>query len=138
MSATIQIGGTSFERVIIGTAWTKDFKVSDLDTDSTGATAKDISGKSITFDVRKATKSSSAILIKTVGSGLTITGSFNIVLATSTQVVRLSISAGDITTNLFGKDGGTFYYSLKIINSGIETVIADGAIVIERVTQPQP
>lgn len=131
-----QIGGESTERVFLGTDWTKAWKVADYDADSTGATAKDIAGWAITFEIRKTPSTSgTALLSKTVGSGLTISGTFNSVLATSTQKVTLAVADTDIVPATFGANGGLFYYSLKRTDDTFETILAYGKIVIERATQ---
>lgn len=135
MATELQIGGTDTERVFIGTDWSKDFKIADLDTDATGATAKNVTGWAVTFDIRKQDKSSNVLLTKSVGSGITITGTFNSVLATSTQVIRIAVADTDVTTALFSTDGGTFRYSLKRTDDGAETILAYGDIVVERATQ---
>lgn len=135
MAATIDIGGSSTERVFLGTDWTKAFKVADLDTDATGATAKNITGWALTFDIRAGVSSSAALLTKTTVSGLAISGTFNTVLATSTQVVTVTVSDTDLTTATCGRRGGTFYWSLKRTDDGSEAILAEGTIVIERATQ---
>lgn len=130
-----QIGGTSTERIFLGCDYSKPWKVADYDTDSTGATAKNITGWAITFEIRRAASTSTALLTKTVGSGLTISGSFNSVLATSTQVVTLALADTDLTTATFGSLGGRFMYSLKRTDDTFETILAYGPIVLERATQ---
>lgn len=135
MPAEINIGGVSTERVFLDTDWTKPFKVADIDTDATGATARNIAGYAITFDIRRSHGSTSALLSKTVGAGLTISGTFNSVLATSTQVVTVAVADTDMTTAIFGTNGGVFYYSLKRTDTGAEAVLAYGTITIQRATQ---
>ena len=136
MAAEVQFGGTDTDRVFIGTDLTKKFAVLDLDLDATGATAKEITGWAITFDVRKLDKSSTSIVSKTVGSGIAITGVFNSVAATNTQRAVVTLDADtDLTTAKFSSDGGTFRYSLKRTDDGSETVLAYGDFVVERATQ---
>ena len=135
MAAELNIGGTDTERVFLDTDWTKAWKVADIDTDPTGATAKNIAAFAMTFDIRRSPSSTTALLSKTVGSGLTVSGVFNSVLATSTQVVTLTVADTDITTAIFGTRGGDFYYSLKRTDAGSETILAHGTIKIERATQ---
>lgn len=131
-----QIGGTATERIFLDTDFTKAWKVADYDADATGATAKDITGWAITLEIRRAPSTpGTALLTKTVGSGLTISGTFNSVLATSTQVVTWTNADTDLTTTIFGANGGRFHYSLKRTDAGFETILAYGAIVIERATQ---
>lgn len=135
MSVTEKIGGSTTERLWIGTDCSKSWRVADYDTDSTGATAKNIAGWLMTFDIRRARESSRVKLAKTIGDGLTISGTFNSVMATSTQVVTLVLTDTDLSTTTFGSKGGTFYYSLKRTDDGSETILAEGPIVIERATQ---
>jgi hypothetical protein len=131
MAVELNLGASATDRVFIDTDWTKDFMVADIDTDSTGATAKNITGWAITFDIRRSDASSSVLLTKTAS----ITGTFNSVLATSTQVARITVADTDVTTAIFGANGGTFRYSLKRTDAGTETVLAYGNILIKRATQ---
>lgn len=136
MATTLQIGGVETERVFLTTDWTKDFKIADLDLDPAGSKAKNIAGWAITFDIRKKADSPlPAQVSKTIGAGLTIIGVFNLDITMSTQVVRLTIAAADISIAKFTKDGGTFYYSLKRTDSGSNAILAEGPIVVERATQ---
>ncbi len=131
MGVTEQLGGTDDERIFIGTDWQKSYKVADLTTDETGATAKDVTGWAITFDIRSKRTSEDVLVTKTA----TIAGTFNSVLATSTQKVTVTIADTDITTDDFGASGGTFYYSLKRTDDGSEGILKEGRIVIQRATQ---
>lgn len=131
MAAEVQMGGTDTDRIFLDTDFTRDFHVKDIDTDSTGATAKNITGWAIVFDIRTAAHSSSAKLSATCS----ITGSFNSVAASNTQRARWTCADTDITTALFGSKGGTYYYSLKRTDAGSETILQYGTIVIERATQ---
>lgn len=131
MAAEVQMGGTSTDRIFLDTDFTRDFHVKDIDTDSTGATAKNITGWAITLDIRTKASSSSAKLSATCS----ITGTFNSVAASNTQRARWTCADTDLTTTLFGSNGGTFYYSLKRTDAGSETILQYGTIVIERATQ---
>jgi hypothetical protein len=131
MAAEVQIGGTATDRVFLDTDGTRSFHVKDIDTDSTGATAKNITGWTILLDIRRAHSSASALLTATCS----ISGSFNSVAASNTQRAVWTFADTDLTTTIFGTKGGTFKYSLKRTDAGAETVLQYGDIVIERATQ---
>jgi hypothetical protein len=66
---------------------------------------------------------------------VTISGVFNSVFATSTQVATIVVADTDMTTALFGRTGGLFHYSLKRTDAGFESILAFGTIRIKRATQ---
>lgn len=131
MASELQMGGVSTDRIFLDTDFRREWQVLDYDTDLTGATAKDITGKTFTFDVRRENKSTTALL----SASLSIVGSFNSVAATNTQRLRWVCADTDITTAIFGSNGGTFRYSVKDTTTGVETIVQTGDIVIERATQ---
>lgn len=131
MAAEVQMGGTSTDRIFLDTDFVRDFHCKDIDTDSTGATAKNITGWAITLDIRTSAHAASALLSATCS----ITGTFNSVAASNTQRARWTCADTDITTTIFGRKGGTFYYSLKRTDAGSETILQYGTIIIERATQ---
>ena len=131
MASTVQIGGTETDRIFLDTDFTRKFHVKDIDTDSTGATAKEITGWTILLDIRPSVSSSAAKLTAT----LSITGVFNSVAASNTQRAVWTCADTDLTTTLFGTKGGTFRYSVKRTDAGSETILQHGDIVIERATQ---
>jgi hypothetical protein len=127
----VQMGGTDDDRIFIGTDFTRDFHVLDLDADPTGQTAKNVDGHTYVFDVRKEDKSSEVKLSKE----LAVVGTYDPNPEANTQRLRWTCADDDLTTEIFGRDGGTFRYSVKRTNPGNETVVQFGDIVIERVTQ---
>lgn len=131
MANEVQMGGVDGDRIFIGTDGTRDFHVKDYDADSTGATAKNVTGHTYVLDIRKADKSSTAILT----ASLTITGSFNSTASSNTQRLRWTFADTEITTTLFSTDGGTFRYSVKRTDDGSDTIVQWGDIVIDRATQ---
>ena len=131
MAAQVQIGGSTNDRVFLDTDFTRKFHVKDIDTDATGATAKDIAGWTILLDIRTTPKSAAALLSK----ALTITGVFNSVASSNTQRAQWACADTELTTAIFGPSGGTFAYSVKRTDDGSETILAYGDIVIERATQ---
>lgn len=135
MAAEVQLGGVETDRIFIDTDLTKSFHVKDIDADATGATAKDITGWAITFDVRKQDKSTTVLLTKSVGSGITISGVFNSTASSNLQRAVLVLADTDLTMAQFSSDGGTFRYSLKRTDAGAETILAYGDFVVERATQ---
>jgi hypothetical protein len=52
MATEVNIGDSTTDLVFLDTDWSKAFKVADLDADESGATAKDITGWALTFDIR--------------------------------------------------------------------------------------
>lgn len=135
MAAEIQIGGTETDRIFLDTDFTRTFEVLDIDTDATGATAKNISGWAMTLDIRRLDSSSTALKSFTTVSGLAIAGTFNSVSASNAQRVTWTCADTDITTAIFGTKGGTFRYSLKRTDAGSEGIVQYGDIVIQRATQ---
>jgi len=131
MASDVQMGGTSTDRIILGTDFRREFQVLDYDTDSTGATAKDMAGKTCVLDIRRNDYGTAALLTAT----LTVIGVFNSVAATSTQRLRWVCADTELTTTIFGARGGTFRYSVKDTTDTAETVLQTGDIVIERATQ---
>jgi hypothetical protein len=129
--ADVQMGGTSTDRIFLGADFRREWQVLDYDTDSTGATAKDMAGKTCVFDIRRNDHDTSALLAAT----LTIVGSFNSVASVSTQRLRWVCADTDLTTPIFGARGGTFRYSVKDTTDTVETILQTGDIVIERATQ---
>lgn len=138
MAAEVQLGGVETDRIFIDTDLTKSFHVKNFDpTDGNtdGTVAKDITGWEITFDVRKQDKSSTVLLTKSVGSGITISGVFNSTASSNLQRAVLVLADTDLTIAQFSSDGGTFRYSLKRTDAGAETILAFGDFVVERATQ---
>ncbi len=131
MGVTEQMGGSDAERIWIGTDWSKSWKVADLVTDSTGATAKDVTGWAIRFDMRRSRTSGDVLLAQDA----VIAGTFDAILNTSTQKVTITIADTDISTDIAESNGGTFYYSLKRTDDGSEAILKEGKIVIQRATQ---
>lgn len=131
MAAEIQMGGVATDRIFLGTDFTRDFEVLDIDTDDTGATAKDVAGWAVTLDIRPKDTSSAAKLT----ASLTVVGSFNSVASSNTQRLRWTCADTDLTTALFTSDGGTYRYSVKRTDDGLETILQYGDVVIERATQ---
>jgi len=130
MAAHLQIGGTDTDRIFLGTAFTRKFHVKDIDTDATGLTAKDMTGKTVVLDIRTTHKSTATLLTAT----LTVAGVFNTVAASNLQRLQWACAYGDLTTAIFGPAGGTFAYSVKTTDSS-KTVLQWGDVVIERATQ---
>lgn len=68
----------------------------------------------------------SALITKTTSSGITISGTYNSVPSTNTQVVNVDIDDTD-TTSI---KPGLYVWELKRTNDGNETVLAHGRIAI--------
>jgi hypothetical protein len=131
MAAEVQMGGTTTDRVFLDTDFTRDFHVLDIDTDASGATAKEITGKTVVLDIRRYDYSGDTLLTKT----LSIIGSFNSVASSNTQRARWANADTELTAAIFSSKGGTFRYSVKITDAGEEAVVQFGDIVIDSATQ---
>jgi hypothetical protein len=131
MAANVQMGGSDTDRIFLDTDFTRDVHVKDIDTDSTGATAKNITGWTVALDIRTKDSASTAKYAAT----LSVTGTFNSVAASNTQRARWTCADTDLTTAIFGANGGTYRYSIKRTDAGAETVLQYGDIVIQRATQ---
>jgi len=132
MAAEIQMGGVEDDRIFIGTDFTRDFQVLDLDTDASGATAKDVTGQVYTFDIRKRDQDN---VPAKLSATMTVVGVFDTVAADSTQRLRWTCLAAHLTTALFGLNGGRYRYSLKRTTTSLHTVVQFGDIIIQRATQ---
>lgn len=69
-----------------------------------------------------------AALTKTTAAGIVISGTFNAVPATNTQVATVTLAAAD-TKPLAP---GLWYYELKRTDAGFETVLAFGKFTLTR------
>lgn len=91
----------------------------------------DVAGFAFEFVVRTSDKTQdAAVLSKTTGSGITVTGSYNVLPASNTQRIEVAVTDADIQQ----WDGSTgirakvYRYALKRTDDGSEQVYAKGNI----------
>jgi hypothetical protein len=93
-----------------------------------GETASlDIAGWNLSWIIKRRISDSNgnAILRKTTGSGISITGTFDANPATNTQ--RATVSVADTDTE--AKDPGLYYWELKRTDANQETILSYGRIL---------
>lgn len=95
-----------------------------------GVTPENITGWDLRFDVRKKDSSPTAVLTKTSGAGITITGTYDVSPSINTQ--RVEISIADTDTN--DLKPFTYRYSLKRMNDTGEAILAFGNLVLRQAT----
>lgn len=90
----------------------------------------DISGWNISWMVkrRKTDLDAAALLTKTVGAGIVISGIFNAAPAVNTQVATVTVADTDTTSIT----EGLVYYELKRTDNNSETVLAYGTLELLR------
>ena len=97
----------------------------------------DVSGYAMTWILRKKdTASDPALLTKTTGAGITVTGTFDVDPDVNTQRVVVTLADTDMATDL-----GVviipplkYRYSLKRTDAGSETILAFGNFVLREAT----
>lgn len=90
------------------------------------AVAIDITTWTLSFMVKRYTSDAdaSALITKTAAaSGIVISGTFNSVPATNTQIATVTVEDSDTTA--IGE--GLYHYELKRTDAGFETILAYGA-----------
>ncbi len=115
----------------------KQIRFPVYDDDADPVVPLDVSGFSMIWVLRKSdTASDPALLSKTTGSGITITGTFNADPLINTQ--RVVVALAD--TDTAGNDGSVlippkkYRYSLKRTDAGSETILAFGNFVLREAT----
>jgi len=96
-------------------------------------TPVDVSGWTFAFAVRTSnTITGTPILQYTSGSGITITGVFDLVHAANTQRVNVTIPDTDTFSDLevVLVPPATYFYSLKRTNAGLEKTLAYGKLIL--------
>lgn len=113
----------------------------NLVVDSNGAyvsgTPQDVSGWAISFLVRTSdTTSNAAVITKSVGSGIAITGSYNASHSLNTQRVEVTIADTDtwpdVGTPLSAPKN--YRHSLKRTDAGSEKILAFGDFYLRKAT----
>ncbi len=100
-------------------------------TDEDQATVQEITGWSILLDIRK---SDTAPTAKLSIAGV-VSGVFNAVPATNTQVVTFTLTDTDLAATIFKGDDTPLRYSIKRTDNGFEQPLRYGDVTITRVTQ---
>lgn len=91
---------------------------------SDGTTPQNITGWAVTYNLRTS-KTASATISKTVGSGITLT-------TPASGILTVTLSASD-TSALTER---TYVQGLKRTDSGSETVLAEGQVVVKQAPVP--
>lgn len=109
-------------------------------TDPTKTVIADVSAWQLRFDVRRKDKDPDpALFTKSLGAGITVTGTFNADPVVNTQRVEVAIEDDDTYDPLADEfnpkmKAGKYRYSLKRMNAGSETVLAYGDFVVLQAT----
>lgn len=92
--------------------------------------AIDISGWSLSWMLKKklSLADSAATVTKTNGSGITISGTYNVSTTLNTQ--RATVTVADTDTD--SATAGVYYYELKRMDAGVETVLSYGEFELVR------
>jgi hypothetical protein len=126
------------DRTLSFTIYNEDGLELDENQEYVSGTCKDVSGYALTFIVRTSdTTSNAALITKTVGSGITISGSFNASNSLNTQRVEVVVEDTDTwSTDPEGQrlSPKTYRYALKRTDAGSETLLAYGDFVLFKTT----
>lgn len=132
---------TADDRFYLGEDKFLEFKVYEAD----GATPLDATGLALEWSLKKKAKDPDPPLIgKSVGSGITIVGVFNISPAQNTQRVRVTFASADtdpavtsvLPSNPYTLKAGVAYaHSLKRWDTGNELVLSDGTFTFRQATE---
>lgn len=89
-----------------------------------------ITGWSLSFMIKryKSDADGAALLTKTTGSGIVISGTYNSIPATNTQIATVTI----LDTETTGLAEGLAYYELKRMDANFETVLAYGTLQLPK------
>jgi hypothetical protein len=112
---------TAASHVFLGEDKVLEFTITDEDD-----VPVDVSGWAMIWDLRKADKTTGDALIeKTTGAGITVTGVYNVAPLVNTQrvLVTLADTDSDSSTTIQAK---TYRHALKRSDDGSETVLAFG------------
>jgi hypothetical protein len=101
------------------------------------ATPLDVTGWDLAWVLRKKTNSADPPLIeKTVGAGITITGTFNSDPDINTQRIEVLLADSDTYDPAASPPveikAGSYVYALKRIDAGSETILAEGKFTLLR------
>lgn len=136
MSYEASIGGSG--TIMLGEDKTLRLEVIDADlsthdpADETTWIPKDVTGMTLVFIVRDQSSYTGTLLATKSGS---VTGSYNAVRASNTQRVLVTLEDTDFVSEAGLIPAGTSYYSLKRTDTGSETVLRHGELIIEETTQ---
>jgi hypothetical protein len=97
---------------------------------STETAAIDIAGWTLSWMVKRYRSDTdvTALVSKTTVSGIVISGVYNSVPATNTQVATVTVD----DTDTIAVAGGLYSYELKRMDNGFETVLAFGSFNLEQ------
>lgn len=96
-------------------------------TDATLAACQDVSGFTLSWSLA-ARPGATVALAKTLGSGISVTGTFNASPPVNTQRIVITLADTDTDAIAFG----TWYHELKRTDAGLEAVLAQGTIYFHK------
>ena len=124
----LEFNVTAADKFFLGEDKIIDFTIFDAG----GIVPLNVAGFSLEWSLKKTDKAGDpGILVKTVGSGLSIVGVWNAVPATNTQRVRLTFAS--IETDLL-KAGVAYRHSLKRTDVGNEGILSFGSFTFLQAT----
>lgn len=130
MAERVQIGGE--HDLYVGEDKDIELEILDGSPDDLASIPIDVTGRTIWFDVRKPLTSATPIISRQ----MSIQGVFDADRSLNTQ--RAVISLTDTETEVlkaYADVEAGYFYSVKDLEPGAETIIAEGPFVLERATQ---
>lgn len=98
--------------------------------DNTETAAVDIAAWTLSWMLKryKSDPDGSALVTKTTGTGIAVSGVYNIVPATNTQIATVTVD----DTDSIAVPGGLYAHELKRMDPGFETVLSHGTFNLEQ------
>lgn len=100
------------------------------------AVIQDATGMALIWVLKKTTKSATALISKTSGSGIALTGVFNASPAINTQRVEVTLSDKDTyspnANPPINIKPGPYFHALKRTDTGAETILCWGAFLLQQ------
>ena len=96
--------------------------------DAAQTTMQDVAGWALSWKLVTKPGDTTALITKTVGSGIAITGAFNASPALNTQ--RIEVTIDDTDTEALSD--GTKWHELKRTDNALETVLAHGTFYLHQ------
>ena len=91
----------------------------------------DVTGWTLVWVLKKLASSATALITKTVGSGIAITGTYDSDPSVNTQRIAVSLDntdTYDVSAGGAKVKPGTYEYALKRLDAGSETILAYGTL----------
>lgn len=96
--------------------------------DAAQTTCQDVSGWALSWKLVSKAGTTPALLTKTSGSGIAVTGAFNATPSVNTQ--RVEVTLDDVDTDALTP--GTKWHELKRTDAGLESVLAFGPFYLHQ------